>query len=630
VEKYTARSIKVLKGLEAVRLRPGMYIGSTGKRGLHHLVYEVVDNSIDEALAGYCKNIRVTLKMDGSVEVEDDGRGIPVDIHPEVGKSALEVVMTTLHAGGKFSKDSYKISGGLHGVGVSVVNALSEWMEVFVFRGGKAYRQRYERGVPKTPVEVIGEANKHGTLVRFKPDKEIFSTTEFDSDILENRLRELAFLIPGLRIIFEDEGNGIRKCFKFEGGISEYVKYLNKGKKTLHNILHFKGEKNGILVEVSMQYTYSYEEDIISFANTIRTVDGGTHLTAFKTSLTRLMNEYGKKLNILKKDQSFHGEDVREGLTAIISVFLKNPEFEGQTKSKLGNEEVYEAVSRIMREELTRIFDANTQMIKTILNKAYQAMRAREAAKKAREMVRRKNVLENTSLPGKLADCSTTDFEKSELFIVEGDSAGGSAKQARDREFQAILPIRGKILNVEKASFDKLLKNEQINDIIVAIGTSIGDEFDISKLRYGKIIIMTDADIDGAHIRTLLLTLFYRYMRPLIEEGRIYIALPPLYRVRVDGNDMYLYSDEELREIMRDLETQSKRYEVQRYKGLGEMNPEQLWETTMDPKARKILKVTIENAEEADRLFEILMGSDVLSRREFIERHALKAVNLDV
>ncbi len=628
VKEYTARDIKILKGLEAVRKRPGMYVGSTGKRGLHHLVYEVVDNSVDEALAGYCSRIRVSLMEDGSVEVEDNGRGIPVDVHPDVGKSALEVVMTTLHAGGKFSKDSYKISGGLHGVGVSVVNALSEWLEVEVYRDGKIYRQSYSRGEPTTPVEVVGKTSRKGTLVRFKPDPFVFSITEFDPEVIERRLRELAFLNPGLEIVFEDRSRGTKKIFKYEGGISQFVEYLNKGRKVLHDVIRASGKYNDVFVDVAFQYTTSYSEDIHAYANNIKTVDGGTHVTAFKTTLTRLMNEYGRKLGILKKGQSFQGEDVREGLTAVLSVLLKNPEFEGQTKSKLGNEEVLEAVSRILREKLRDFFDTHQQVLKRVLDKISQAMRAREAARKAKEMIRRKNVLENTSLPGKLADCTSSDLEKSELFIVEGDSAGGSAKQARDREYQAILPIRGKILNVEKASFDKLLKNEQIGDIIVAIGTGIGDDFDIKKLRYGKIIIMTDADIDGAHIRTLLLTLFYRYMRPLIEEERIFIALPPLYKVSFGKETRYLYSDEELEDLMKEMN--GKKYTIQRYKGLGEMNPDQLWETTMDPSRRNIVKVTIEDAEEADRLFEILLGSDTSSRRDFIERHALSVTNLDI
>ncbi len=628
LERYDARSIKVLKGLEAVRKRPGMYIGSTGKRGLHHLIYEVVDNSIDEALAGFCDTIRVSINEDGSVEVEDNGRGIPVDTHPEVGKSALEVVMTTLHAGGKFSKSSYKISGGLHGVGVSVVNALSEWMEVLVYRDGKVFRQVYKRGEPVTPVEAVGETDKRGTLVRFKPDPEIFSTTDFDPGIVEKRLQELAFLNPGLKIIFEDRRRDYRKVFEYEGGISQFVEHLNRGKKPLHEVVRVTGKYNDIFTDVALQYTTSDSENILAYANNIKTIDGGTHVTAFKTTLTRLMNEYGKKLGYLKKNQSFSGEDVREGLTAVISVLIKNPEFEGQTKSKLGNEEALEAVSRVLKEKLKEHFDIHQADLKRILDKIQRAMRAREAARKAREMVKRKNILESTSLPGKLADCSSTDLEKTELFIVEGDSAGGSAKQARDREFQAILPLRGKILNVEKASFEKLLKNEQINNIIVAIGTGIGDDFDMSKLRYGKIIIMTDADIDGAHIRTLLLTLFYRYMRPLVESGRIYIALPPLYKVSVGKKDHYLYSDEELKEFLKNLD--GKRYVVQRYKGLGEMNPEQLWQTTMDPSSRRIVKVEIEDAEEADTLFEILLGNDTTSRRSFIERHALSVTNLDI
>ncbi len=627
-KEYTAQDIKILKGLEAVRKRPGMYIGSTGKRGLQHLVYEVVDNSVDEALAGYCTHIKVILREDGYVEVIDNGRGIPVDVHPEVGKSALEVVMTTLHAGGKFSKDSYKISGGLHGVGVSVVNALSEHLVVEVYRDGKIYRQEYSRGMPTIPVQVVGKTEKTGTLVRFKPDPEIFSTTEFDPDDIKMRLRELAFLNPGLTIEFEDRIREDKKVFRYDGGIAQFVHYLNKGRKILHDVVRITGEYNEIKVDVAFQYTDSYSETIYSYANNIKTVDGGTHVTAFKTTMTRLMNEYAKKLNVLRKDSSFSGDDVREGLTAVISVLLKNPEFEGQTKSKLGNEEALEAVSKVLREKLKEYFDVNTSVLRRILAKIHNAMRAREAARKAKEMVRRKNVLESTSLPGKLADCRTAELEKSELFIVEGDSAGGSAKQARDREFQAILPIRGKILNVEKASFEKLLRNEQINDIIVAVGTGIGDSFDMSKLRYGKVIIMTDADIDGAHIRTLLLTLFYRYMRALIEEERVYIAVPPLYKVMVGKQEHYLYSDEELQKLLESLN--GKRYTIQRYKGLGEMNPDQLWDTTMNPETRKLVKVEIEDAEEADRLFEILMGGDPSNRRKFIENNALSVTNLDI
>ncbi len=625
---YTAQDIKILKGLEAVRKRPGMYIGSTGKRGLHHLVYEVVDNSVDEAMAGFCNFIRVILRKDGYVEVVDNGRGIPVDIHPEVGKSALEVVMTTLHAGGKFAKDSYKISGGLHGVGVSVVNALSEHLIAEVYRDGKVYRQEYSRGKPLTDVKIVGTTNKTGTKIVFKPDPEIFSTVEFDPSEIKMRLKELAYLNPGLTIEFVDEIRGDRKVYRYEGGISQFVQALNKGKKVLHDVIRIQGKHEDIMVDIAFQYTNSDAEIIYSYANNIKTVDGGTHVTAFKSTLTRIMNEYGKKFGFLKKEQSFSGEDVRDGITAVISVLVKEPEFEGQTKSKLGNEKVLEAVSKVFREQLKEYFDSHPDVVKKILAKIQTAMKAREAARKAKEMVKRKNVLENTSLPGKLADCTTNDLEKSELFIVEGDSAGGSAKQARDRVFQAILPIRGKILNVEKASYTKLLRNEQINDIIVAVGTGIGDSFDLNKLRYGKIIIMTDADIDGAHIRTLLLTLLYRYMKPLIEEGRVYIALPPLYKVTVGKEEHYLYSDEELEEFIKGLN--GKKYTIQRYKGLGEMNPEQLWETTMDPERRKIIRVKIEDAEEADRLFEILMGSDPSSRREFIENNALSVTNLDI
>ena len=625
---YNAQSIKVLKGLQAVRLRPGMYVGSTGKRGLHHLVYEIVDNSIDEALAGYCSRIRVKLCADGSVEVEDDGRGIPVDVHQETKKSALEVVMTTLHAGGKFSKDTYKVSGGLHGVGASVVNALSEYLRIWVYRDGKIYYQEYTRGTPLEEVKVIGTTNKTGTLVRFKPDPEIFSVREFDADIIENRLRELAFLNSNVTIEFEDETERIKKTFHYKGGISEFVRFLTKNAKALHDVIHIMGEHNGTRVEISMVYSSSYSQQILSYANNIRTVDDGTHVTAFKSVITRLLNEYARSMGILKKEESFQGDDVREGLTAVISVFLKNPEFEGQTKSRLGNEEVVEAVSKVLRSNLIDYFEANKSSLKAILEKASHAMRAREAARRARELARRKSAMETASLPGKLADCVTREVEKAELFIVEGDSAGGSAKQARDRYSQAILPLRGKILNVEKSSMVKLLKNEQISDIIVAVGTGLGDNFDISKIRYGKIIIMTDADTDGAHIRTLLLTLFYRYMKDLIVNGKIFIAVPPLYRVSYSKNVRYAYDDIELKKVL--AEIGDRKVEIQRYKGLGEMNPEQLWETTMNPETRKLIRVDIEDAEEADTLFNLLMGESVPERRSFIERHALKVTNLDV
>jgi len=605
-----------------------MYVGSTGKRGLHHLVYEIVDNSIDEALAGYCSRIRVKLCADGSVEVEDDGRGIPVDVHQETKKSALEVVMTTLHAGGKFSKDTYKVSGGLHGVGASVVNALSEYLRIWVYRDGKIYYQEYTRGAPLEEVKVIGTTNKTGTLVRFKPDPEIFSVREFDADIIENRLRELAFLNSNVTIEFEDETERIKKTFHYKGGISEFVRFLTKNAKALHDVIHIMGEHNGTRVEISMVYSSSYSQQILSYANNIRTVDDGTHVTAFKSVITRLLNEYARSMGILKKEESFQGDDVREGLTAVISVFLKNPEFEGQTKSRLGNEEVVEAVSKVLRSNLIDYFEANKSSLKAILEKASHAMRAREAARRARELARRKSAMETASLPGKLADCVTREVEKAELFIVEGDSAGGSAKQARDRYSQAILPLRGKILNVEKSSMVKLLKNEQISDIIVAVGTGLGDNFDISKIRYGKIIIMTDADTDGAHIRTLLLTLFYRYMKDLIVNGKIFIAVPPLYRVSYSKNVRYAYDDIELKKVL--AEIGDRKVEIQRYKGLGEMNPEQLWETTMNPETRKLIRVDIEDAEEADTLFNLLMGESVPERRSFIERHALKVTNLDV
>ncbi|QTA38285.1 DNA topoisomerase (ATP-hydrolyzing) subunit B [Thermosipho ferrireducens] len=626
--EYSAKQIKVLKGLEPVRQRPGMYIGSTGKAGLHHLIYEIVDNSIDEALQGYCDSIKITIFKDGSVEIEDNGRGIPVDIHPETKRSALEVVMTTLHAGGKFTKDSYKVSGGLHGVGASVVNALSEWLEVEVHRDGKIYYQKYERGVPLFDVKILGETEKRGTIVRFKPDATIFSTTEFDSDTIMIRLRDLAFLNPNVTIFFKDERDGTEKTYHFTGGLKEFISYVNKNARTLHEPVHIVGEYKSTKVELVFQYTTSDNERILSFVNNIRTVEGGTHVTGFKSAFTRLINELGKKIGMIK-NFTIRGEDIREGMAAIISVLMiGTPEFEGQTKSKLGNEEVQEAVAKVIREKLLEFFEVNETTLKIILQKALEARKAREAAKHAREMVKRKSVFGSSSLPGKLADCITKKLEESELFIVEGDSAGGSAKQARDRNFQAILPLRGKILNVEKSSWLKLLKNEQIRDIITALGTGIGDDFDVKKLRYGKIIIMTDADVDGAHIRTLLLTLFYRYMKELIDHERIYIAQPPLYKVSVGRTIYYVYSDEELEELKEEIG--DKKYDIQRYKGLGEMNPEQLWETTMDPQKRKLLKVTIEDAEEADELFEMLMGNDTESRREFIIRHALQVKEIDV
>ncbi|MEJ5229504.1 MAG: DNA topoisomerase (ATP-hydrolyzing) subunit B [Pseudothermotoga sp.] len=628
--EYGAENIQILKGLEAVRMRPGMYIGSTGKSGLHHLVYEIVDNSIDEAMAGFCDTIRVTLFEDGSVEIEDNGRGIPTEVHPETGKSALEVVMTTLHAGGKFSKNVYKVSGGLHGVGASVVNALSEKLEVWVHRDGKIYYQRYSRGTPQCEVTIVGETNKTGTVTRFRPDGEIFSSLEFDPDIIENKLRELAFLNPGLKIIFEDKINEYSNTFQYSGGLSEYVKFLAKTDKALHEVIELSGEWEEVIVRIAILYTDSYtEERIYSYANNIKTVDHGTHVTAFKNTITKMLNEYGRSLGVLKKDESFQGEDVREGLIAVVSVFMKDPEFEGQTKSKLGSECAGTAVSKILRDKLSEYFELNKSTLKTVLDRVLKTMQSREAARKARELVRRKNAMESSSLPGKLADCVSSDVEKCELFIVEGDSAGGSAKQARDREYQAILPLRGKILNVEKSSIQKLLSNEEIKNIVVAIGTGIGESFDLSKLRYGKIIIMTDADVDGAHIRTLLLTFFFRYMKDLIEDGKIYIAMPPLYKVDFSSNSLYLYTEDDFKALRKEL-GETRKIEVQRYKGLGEMNPEQLWETTMNPETRKLIQVNIENAEEADRLFTILMGESPAERRTFIEKHALKVTYLDV
>ncbi len=628
-EEYTAQNIQVLEGLQAVRKRPGMYIGSTDYHGLHHLVYEVVDNSIDEAMAGYCTSIEVRLEKDGSVTVRDDGRGIPVDKHPKYGVSALEIVMTKLHAGGKFDRKSYKVSGGLHGVGVSVVNALSEWMEVIVKRDGRIYRQRYERGVPKGPVEIVGETEERGTEIRFKPDPEIFDTTEFNYDILRHRLMELAFLNRGIRISIEDlrKDEPIREKFHYEGGIIEFVEYLNRAKKPLHpDPIYISGDKENVQVEVAMQYTDDYKEQIYSYANNINTIEGGSHLSGFRSSLTRVMNEYGSKRGLLKKDEKLSGEDVREGLTAIISVKVPEPQFEGQTKTKLGNSEVMGIVSSIVYEKLSEYLEEHPSVGEIAVTKARLAAQAREAARKARELTRRKGLLETASLPGKLADCSERDPSKTELFIVEGDSAGGSAKQGRDRNFQAILPLRGKIINVEKARLDKILKNEEIRTLITAIGTGIKDDFDISKLRYHRIIIMTDADVDGAHIRTLLLTFFYRYMRPLIENGHVYIAQPPLYRVKKGNKEIYCYTEEELSKALEEMPGAS----VQRYKGLGEMNPHQLWETTMDPETRKLVRVTIEDAMLADELFTILMGDRVEPRREYIYRHAKEVVNLDI
>ena len=630
IEDYDTDSIQVLEGLSAVRKNPAMYIGSTDERGLHHLVYEVVDNSIDEALAGYATRIEVVLNKDGSVTVIDDGRGIPVSIHKKYGKSGVELVMTTLHAGGKFNDQVYKVSGGLHGVGVSCVNALSSWLEVKVRRDGKEYFQRYERGTPVTPLKEIGLASKSGTTITFLPDPEIFETVDIKYDVIANRLKELAFLNAGLEIEIRDERTGRKDVFRYDGGIKEFVKYINRNKTSLHpEPIYFYAEREDLEVEIAIQYTDSYTENIFTFANNINTHEGGTHLSGFKSALTRVMNDYGRKNNLFdKEDFSLSGEDCREGITTVISVRLRNPQFEGQTKTKLGNSEVKGIVESLTNEKLSEFFEEHPSIAKIILDKAITASRAREAARKARELTRRKGLLESTSLPGKLADCSSRDPSKSELYIVEGDSAGGSAKQGRDREFQAILPLRGKILNVEKARMDKILKNNEILALITAIGTGIGDEFNIEKARYHKIILMTDADVDGEHIRTLLLTFFFRYMRPLIEEGYLYIAQPPLYKISKGKQVFYAYSERERIEKVKELGETG--VNIQRYKGLGEMNPQQLWETTMDPENRKMIKVTVDDAVKADELFTILMGEKVEPRREFIEAHAREVVNLDI
>ncbi len=627
---YSADQIQILEGLEAVRLRPGMYIGSTSERGLHHLVYEVVDNSIDEALAGFCTEINVTIEPDNSITVSDNGRGIPIDMH-ESGKPAVEVVLTVLHAGGKFGDGGYKVSGGLHGVGVSVVNALSESMEVEVKRDGKIYRITFSRGVTVTPLKVIGTAQDTGTKVHFLPDYEIFPAREFNFDTLKHRLRELAFLNSGITITLTDKRTGGEtRNFHFDGGIKSFVEHLNRKKEKINPApIYFNGRKDDAVVEVAMQYTDSYQENIFSYVNNINTEEGGMHLVGFKTALTKVANEFAKRHNLFKNnDTTLSGEDVREGLTAVISVKLHNPQFEGQTKTKLGNVEIRSLVNAVVNESLSEFFEENPAITKNILEKAVMASRAREAARKARELTRRKNALEISSLPGKLADCSVKDPDKAEIYIVEGDSAGGSAKQGRDRRFQAILPLRGKILNVEKARLDKIFANAEIRTMITAFGTGISEDFDLSKRRYGKIIIMTDADVDGAHIRTLLLTFFYRYMKPLVEHGHVFIAQPPLYQIRKGKNHWYTYSDDELSkkldEVGRDGAT------VQRYKGLGEMNPEQLWETTMDPMTRTMLRVEVKDALEADELFTILMGDQVAPRRQFIEENALLVKNLDI
>jgi len=629
-DTYGAEQIQVLEGLDPVRKRPGMYIGSTGLKGLHHLVYEVLDNSIDEALAGRCDKIVITLHKDNSVSVVDNGHGIPVGIHPQTGIPALELVMTKLHAGGKFGGSGYKISGGLHGVGVSVVNALSQWLEVEVYTDGKIHFQRFERGVKATELKVAGTTKKTGTKVTFSPDPEIFEEIEFDYNILNQRIRELAFLNKGLELIFTDENSGESNKYKYEGGLRSYIEFLNKNRDVIHKkIIYFEGVRDDVAVEFAMQYHTGYQENIFSFANNINTQEGGSHEIGFKSALTRVINDYARRNNLLKNgDSNLTGEDIREGLTAIVSVKLHDPQFEGQTKTKLGNPEVRGIVDSFTSEELTFFLEQNPSVARKILDKSIAASRAREAARRARELTRRKSALEVSSLPGKLADCTVKDPAMAELFIVEGESAGGSAKQGRDRRNQAILPIRGKIINVEKARLEKILANEEVRTIITAIGTGIGEDFDLSKARYHKIIIMTDADVDGAHIRTLLLTFFYRYMRPLLDAGYIYIAQPPLFLVKKGKMEKYLYSDKELENTLNEIGRDG--VTIQRYKGLGEMNFDQLSDTTMHPETRTLLQVSIDDAIMADDIFNVLMGDKVEPRREFIEKYASIVKNLDV
>lgn len=628
--KYTAEEIQVLTGLEPVRKRPGMYIGSTGPRGLHHLVYEVVDNSIDEALAGVCDTIKIIINEDNSISVEDNGSGIPVETHPQTGKSTVETVLTMLHAGGKFNNSAYKVSGGLHGVGISVVNALSEWLIVKVKRDNREYMQKFEKGIPVTELKVIGDVDTTGTTIQFKPDKEIFDKVDFNFETLEFRLREMAFLNKGVKITLEDKRDNKKEKFHYEGGIKSFVEYINRNKAPIQkDIIYFEGEKDNTVVELAMQYTDGYNENIYTFANNINTQEGGTHLSGLRTALTRSINDYGRKYGYIKeKEDNLQGDDVREGLSAVLSVKLMEPQFEGQTKTKLGNSETRGIVETLTYDFLTNYLEENPKDGKIILEKAINASRAREAARKAREISRKRSILDNTTLPGKLADCQANDLEVTEIFIVEGDSAGGSAKQGRDKRYQAILPLKGKIMNVEKARLDRVLGFEEIRAMITAFGTGIGSEFDISKLRYGKIIIMTDADVDGAHIRTLLLTFFYRYMKELLENGHIYIAQPPLYKVSKGRAEHYVYSDQELEELLNEIGRSN--YTIQRYKGLGEMNPEQLWETTMDPEKRILLKVNIEDAMAADEIFTTLMGDRVKPRREFIQTNAKLVKNLDI
>ncbi|MBM4172365.1 MAG: DNA topoisomerase (ATP-hydrolyzing) subunit B [Ignavibacteria bacterium] len=655
-QEYTAKSINVLKGLEAVRKRPAMYIGDVGSRGLHHLINEVVDNSIDEALAGYNDRVVVTIHKDQTVTVEDRGRGIPVDMHPVEKKSALEVVMTVLHAGGKFDKNSYKVSGGLHGVGVSVVNALSEWMSVEVKREGKIYFQEYIRGIPKASVKQKGtyKGENTGTKITFKPDREIFKTIKFNFETVAERMRELAYLNKDVTMILRDETADEEETFRFKGGLIDFVKYLDEQRNSLHKPVYIEGEKENTPVEICFEYSDSYNENVHTYVNNINTIEGGTHLVGFRTALTRTFNNYAYKNGLIKESSkiSLTGDDFKEGLTAVISVKVMEPQFEGQTKTKLGNGEVKSIVETIVGEKLSEYLEENNSVAKKIIDKCVRAAEAREAARKARELIRRKNALDTLHLPGKLADCSINDPEHCEIYIVEGDSAGGSAKQGRDRRFQAILPIKGKILNVEKAKINKVLENQEIQAIISAVGSGIGEDFDPDKSRYGKIILMTDADVDGSHIRTLLLTFLYRHMKELIASGKVYIAQPPLYKIKKGKEELYAFDDDEREKILKRMKadgkgkkskedeiveveeeseetTQTKGITISRYKGLGEMNPEQLWSTTMNPETRTILQVNLESAAAADKIFETLMGDAVEPRRDFIEKHA-KYANLDV
>jgi DNA gyrase subunit B len=633
---YNASNIQILEGLEHVQKRPGMYIGSTGINGLHHLVYEVIDNSIDEALAGHCDDITVSINDDNSFEVLDNGRGIPVDIHADTGVSALEIVLTKLNAGGKFDKNSYKISGGLHGVGVSVVNALSSRCEATVYKDGKAYFQRYNKGIPEEQVKTIGDSDQRGTRIWFKPNAEIFTETSPHYDVLAHRFRELAFLNKGITIHLVDhrvQPEPKKQTFHFEGGIVSFVQFVNKTKKPLHQPIYMTAERDDVILEIAMEYSESFTENTYTFVNNINTHEGGTHLSGFKAALTRTFNELMKQLKMTKKNvEKLDGEDIREGLTCVISAKIPHPQFEGQTKTKLGNNEVKGIVESIVNEELTKFFELNPDVAKIIIAKAIMANEARNAARKAREATRRKNAMDSMGLPGKLADCTEKDPEKCEVYIVEGDSAGGSAKQGRDRNTQAILPLWGKMLNVEKTRIDKVLNNEKLQPIVAALGAGVGDDFNHARIRYGKIIIMADADVDGSHIRTLLLTFFFRYMKPLVEHGNVYIAMPPLYKLAPVGKKdvYYAYTDEDRDRIIKENDLNTEKLNIQRYKGLGEMNPEQLWETTMNPETRNIMKVNLEDEYAADEMFSTLMGNDIEARRDFIEENATYVTNLDV